>query len=189
MTNSGYEPSELEIQITLALGKTLLSPYYQGFVHSLNLRGGEKVLDFGSGSGVCSRHIATRLQYGGGWLDCVDISHGWMQVIRQTLKGYPHTGFHLGRITELNLPAGCYDAVVIHFVLHDIPSLERVDTIRSLAGKLKSDGRLLLREPQGQGLTRDELSHLAVSAGLHEQRFAARKIALVGSVYDAEYAR
>jgi hypothetical protein len=61
MTHSTYEPTPLEIKITLALGLTVLSPYYRGFARSLNLSGDEGILDFGSGSGVCSRHIAALL--------------------------------------------------------------------------------------------------------------------------------
>ena len=75
MQHSTYEPAPLEITLTRALGPTVLSSYYRSFVQTLNLRGDERVLDFGSGSGVCSCHIAARLKLGG-YLDCVDISRG-----------------------------------------------------------------------------------------------------------------
>ncbi len=65
MTFSTYEPQKLEIYLTLGLGITVLSPYYRGFARSLGLHGDERVLDFGSGSGICSRHIAARLRRGG----------------------------------------------------------------------------------------------------------------------------
>lgn len=113
---STYEPSPFEIKITLALGLTVLSPYYQHFVHGLNLRGDEHVLDFGSGSGICSRHIAACLQRGSGQLTCVDVSHGWIQVIRKTLRRYSNVNYHLGHITEIDLSDSAIDMVVIHFV-------------------------------------------------------------------------
>lgn len=191
MTLSNYEPSTLEIRLTLALGLTILSPYYRGFARALNLRGDERVLDFGSGSGVCSRHIAARLQHGG-WLDCVDISQGWMNVIRKTLRRYANVGYHLGPIGQLGLPAAAFDLVVVHFVLHDIPPVERQGVVQALAKCLKSTGRLVLREPQGtqnprlekRGVTPEELHHLAANAGLAQSTFSAHKIA-IGGVYDA----
>ena len=186
MTLSTYEPPPLEIKITLALGLTVLSPYYRSFAKSLNLRGNERVLDFGSGSGICTRHIAARLQRSGGHLDCVDVSHGWMEVIRKTLRRYDNASYHLGHITKLDLPASAYDAVVVHFVLHDIPATERPDVINALARKLKPGGRLLLREPAGEGLELDELRSLTLSAGLYPSILDVRRI-LIGTVIDGSF--
>jgi 2-polyprenyl-3-methyl-5-hydroxy-6-metoxy-1,4-benzoquinol methylase len=176
------EPSPLEIKITLTLGLTVLSPYYRSFANSLHLRGNEQVLDFGTGSGACSRHIAARLKQGG-HLACVDISHGWMDVIRKTLRRYDNVSYHLGSISEVNLPDASFDRIVIHFVLHDIPATERFRVMQTLGCKLKPDGRLLLREPQGRGLSLDELRQLAGRAGLQTSVLGARKL-LIGNVYD-----
>jgi 2-polyprenyl-3-methyl-5-hydroxy-6-metoxy-1,4-benzoquinol methylase len=181
-TISGHEPPPLEIKLTLALGLTVLSPYYRSFASSLNLRGNERVLDFGSGSGVCSRHIAARLRKGG-HLVCVDISRGWMEVIQKTLRRYDNVSYHLGHISEVNLLDVSFDMIVIHFVLHDIPETERLQVMQILACKLKPGGRLLLREPQGRGLRLDELEGLAEQAGLQSSTLSARKL-LIGHVYD-----
>jgi len=183
---STYEPPPLEIRLTLALGLTVLSPYYQRFVRDLNLRGDERVLDFGSGSGICSRHIAARLQKGGGHLDCVDISRGWMNVVRKTLRRYSNVGYHLGHITEIDLPDSAFDMVVIHFVLHDIPAAERPGVVNSLARRLRPQGRLIVREPQGEGLGLDELRQLAEQAGLVPSKINVRKL-LIGHVYDGHF--
>ncbi|NTV35960.1 MAG: class I SAM-dependent methyltransferase [Anaerolineaceae bacterium] len=185
MTLSTYEPPALEIRLTLALGLTVLSPYYHAFARSLKLRGDERVLDFGSGSGICSRHIAARLK-DGGHLACVDISHGWMDVVRHTLSNFTNVSYHVGRITELDLPASSFDAVVMHFVLHEIPVAERQEVVSALARLLKPGGRLMLREPQGHGFTRGDLDHLAAAAKLHPFAFSSRNI-VISSVYDAEY--
>lgn len=179
---SFHEPPPLEIKITLALGLTVLNPYYRSFARSLNLRGNEQVLDFGSGSGVCSRHIAARLEQGG-HLTCVDISRGWMEVIHKTLRRYDNVSYHLGRISEIQLPDTSFDLIVIHFVLHDIPDIERLQVVQALASKLKPTGRLLLREPQDKGLTSDDLRQLAEPAGLCPSILIARKL-LIGRVYD-----
>jgi ubiquinone/menaquinone biosynthesis C-methylase UbiE len=187
MALSSYEPPVLEVRLTLALGLTVLSPYYRGFVKSLNLRGDERVLDFGSGSGICSRHTAAHLRHGG-HLACVDVSRGWMDVIRRILRRYDNVSYHPGRITQLDLPESTFDLVVIHFVLHDIPAAERPAVTIALARKLKPGGRLVLREPQGEGLTPEEINQLMGSAGLHPSSTAAHKIA-IGAVYDACFIR
>lgn len=185
MSLSIYEPPSLEIKLTLALGLTVLSPYYHSFAGSLKLCGHERVLDFGSGSGICSRHIAARLQRGG-HLDCVDVSRGWMNVVRKTLRRYKNTSYHLGHITQLDLPESAFDLVVVHFVLHDIPATERPDVVHALGRKLKPQGRLIVREPQGEGLTPEELNQLTAAARLLPSTFNAHKIA-IGAVYDACY--
>jgi ubiquinone/menaquinone biosynthesis C-methylase UbiE len=188
MTLSTYEPPVLEIWLTRTLGSTILRPYYRGFVRGLSLRGDERVLDYGSGSGVLSRHIAARLEESGGYLDCVDVSHGWMAVIRKTLRRYANVDYHLGHITRLDLPEATYDVVVVHFVLHEIPALERPAVVGALARNLKPGGRLVLREPQGGGLTPDELHRLADTVGLDVCKLGAYKPA-IGAVYDASFAR
>jgi ubiquinone/menaquinone biosynthesis C-methylase UbiE len=188
MTLSTYEPPVLEIWLTCTLGSTILRPYYQGFVRGLNLHGDERVLDYGAGSGVLSRHIAARLQKSDGYLECVDVSHSWMTVIRKTLRRYTNVGYHLGHITRLDLPDDAYDVVVIHFVLHEVPALERPAIVGALARKLKAGGRLVLREPQDEGLTPKELRSLADAAGLEIRTLEARKLAF-GAVYDASFVR
>ena len=187
-TRSSYEPSPFEIRITLALGLTLLSPYYHRFVSDLHLRGDERVLDFGSGSGICSRHIAARLKRGGGQLACVDISHGWMKVIRKTLQRYNNVNYHPGHITEVDMPDSYFDMVVVHFVLHDIPENERLCVLHGLARRLKPEGRLIVREPEGHGLTLEELNQLAAAAGLHPIESDTRKL-VIGPVFDACFTR
>ncbi|NSW53999.1 MAG: class I SAM-dependent methyltransferase [Anaerolineae bacterium] len=188
MSFSRYEPSETEILITLGLGLSVISPYYRRFVRGLRLRGDERVLDYGSGSGVCSRHLAARLRRGGGHLDCVDISRGWMQVVRRTLRACRHVDFHLGLIRDVLIADGSVDAVVVHFVLHDIPAVERPLVMNCLSRKLSPGGRLLLREPTGEGLEREELYRLANNAGLASISLQERKC-LAGVVYDAEWTR
>jgi len=185
MLTSTYEPPDLEVQLTLALGLTVLSPYYRSFARGLNLRGDERALDFGAGSGICSRHIAACLQRGG-HLDCVDVSRRWQEVIRKTLRRYANVGYHLGHITTVDLPDAGFDGVVVHFVLHDIPAIERPTVVAALGRKLRPGGRLILREPQGEGLARDELEQLAITSGLRPAGFVAHKV-FIGAVFDAVF--
>jgi 2-polyprenyl-3-methyl-5-hydroxy-6-metoxy-1,4-benzoquinol methylase len=187
-TASTYEPSDTEIRLTLALGLTILSPYYYHFVRGLKLIGNERVLDFGSGSGVCSRHIAACLLKAGGSLDCVDVSHRWIRVARKTLTRYSNTNFHLGHIAEVPVPDGAFDMVVVHFVLHDIPAIQRASVVRALARKLKPEGWLVLREPVAEGFCPDELRQLALNAGLVPHASGTRRI-LVWQLQDGWFCR
>ena len=186
MNPTGYEPTDTEIRLTLGLGMTVLSPYYKAFVDSLNLYGHERVLDFGSGSGVCSRHIAARLQKDGGHLDCVDISSAWTRVSRRTLRRFRNVSLHHGDIDSLWLPDDSYDAIVVHFVLHDIPRPERGRIVAALVNKLKPAGRLLMREPVGRGLEIRELRSLAERSNLHVASLLEHKVA-IGEVYDGNF--
>ncbi|HEY9247424.1 MAG TPA: class I SAM-dependent methyltransferase, partial [Candidatus Methanoperedens sp.] len=86
-------------------------------INSLDLKGNERVLDFGAGSGVCSKHLAARLLKGGGHLTCLDISRVWQDVIKKTLKRYPNVDYVLGDITTLNIPTASFDAILSHFVI------------------------------------------------------------------------
>jgi len=181
---STYEPPRLEIWLTLGLGLTVLSPYYRSFVRGLRLKGDESVLDFGSGSGICTRHAASRLQRGGGRLACVDVSRGWMRVIQKTLRRYSNATYHRGEVIELDLAQSSFDLVMVHFVLHEIPVHERPQVMECLAGLLRQGGRMVLREPQGEGLTLEELNALAQAAGLCGN-VRTHKIA-IGQVLDAE---
>ncbi len=185
-TAAAYEPSGTEIRLTLALGLTILSPYYRQFARGLKLIGNERVLDFGSGSGVCSRHIAACLQRAGGSLDCVDVSRKWIGVARKALGGYGNVNFHLGHIAEVPLPDGAFDVVVVHFVLHDIPAVQRPGVIHALARKLKPQGCLMLREPVVESLCPDELRQTALDAGLIPHEFDARRV-LIWQVLDARF--
>ncbi len=178
-----YEPSHLEIRLTLALGLTILSPYYCSFAQGLELTGNEQVMDFGSGSGVCTRHIAAQLG-NGGHLTCVDVSTRWMNVITKTLRKYDNVSYLLGQISELNLPEAEYDVVILHYVLHDIPAWQRAEAITFLAGTLKPGGRMILREPIGHGLTYEEIHLLGSAAHFLTQNIQNQNL-IIGAAYNA----
>jgi ubiquinone/menaquinone biosynthesis C-methylase UbiE len=187
MDYSIYEPPQLEINITLALGLTILSPYYHQFARELGLKGHETVMDFGSGSGVCSRHIAARLQKGG-HLVCVDISKGWNSVIKKTLKLYNNVDFFLGSITGFDRQESSFDLIVIHFVLHDLPRSDRAGLLTNLARFLKPDGSIMIREPEEHGLTIDEMELMATNAQLNPISIKVHRIAFL-PVLDFHYTK
>lgn len=159
------EPPCLEVALTLALGLTVLSPYYCNFVNSLHLSGAERVLDFGSGSGVCSRHIARAIRQQGS-LICVDISARWQKVIGRLLRNQEQVEFRLGRIDHIDLENKAFDLILVHYVWHEIPVQDWQQIAATLSDKLTPAGRFILREPLHHGLDWDQLESTFAQAGL-----------------------
>lgn len=186
---SRYEPSTGEVWLTLIAGK-VLGRYYRGYVDSLELDADGRVLDFGSGSGVCSRHLAQRLAPGG-HLTCVDVSHRWQEVIRKQLRRYPHVDYRCGEMWTLDLPPGSYDAVFVHFVLHDIPEHEHDRILAAFARSLKDGGRVLIREPSnpGHGMLLEDMRALFERNGFVTRMCRADSVPLIGPVSDGTFVK
>jgi ubiquinone/menaquinone biosynthesis C-methylase UbiE len=186
---SAYEPSRLDVRLTLLLGRPILGPYYARRVRDLELAGSERVLDFGSGPGFAARHLARTLSQGGGTLTCVDLSQRWLEAAQRVLQGYANVEFRLGDIWTLDLEARTYDLVFIHFVLHDVDGPDRPRALHHLARILKAGGQVILREPTGKdhGIAPQEIHRLMTEAGLRETYLKTSKLLLLQSVCDAIY--
>jgi len=178
LASSTYEPSDLEIAVTLGLGLTVLSPYYLSFVNSIGLTGKEHVLDFGSGSGICSKHIAHRLTHRGGHLDCIDISSKWMKIIQRTLRRYDNVDFFQGNLGELGLENKSYDLIVSHFVLHEIPNEDLPRLLYTFSQLLNTRGRVVFREPIRKMPDSNKLKKLAKSSGLRVTSLSQSRLLL-----------
>ncbi len=186
---SVYEPSSADVLLVLLLTRTVLRPYYAGYVRSLDLKGHERVLDYGSGPGVAAHYIAARLAKGRGRLTCVDVSQTWMRIAQKVTRGYPNIEYKVGRIAALDVENAAYDVVLVHFVVHDIPTHERLDAVHHLADKLRQGGRLVVREPTagGHGISPEELIRLLTSAGLQQARVKTGRAALIQAVCDGVF--
>ena len=179
---SSFEPSRFQVWESLFVSGTMLKPAYRRFVERMRLSGNERVLDFGSGSGAEAIHIAGRLSRGG-HLTCLDISRTWLETARKRLKDYTNVSFLLGDITALNIPAGSFDTVAVHLVLHDIPAEVRPAVVKELARVMKKGARLHIREPLGdshlgEGMTAAEVRTLLAGAGLRETSSRFEKLVL-----------
>lgn len=183
---STYEPSPSEVRLTLLLGNTLARPFYTSYINRLDLRGDERVLDFGSGSGVCSQHLVRRLLKSNGHLTCVDVSRIWQQVIQKTLRGYPNVDYVCGDIATLDIPDASYDVVLVHFVLHDIPAIERSDIVKHLARLLVDGGKVFVREPL-RFISQEEIHRLMQQNGLAEMNSRLTEIWTQGTVYEGVF--
>jgi ubiquinone/menaquinone biosynthesis C-methylase UbiE len=178
------EPGRIETMMTRLATATVASGYYKRLVRDIGLQGNERVMDFGSGSGMASRYIAERLTDGEGHLTCVDVSKVWMGVAKKRTKAFSNVDFKLGEITSLDIENGSYDVIIISFVLHDVDKHERQGMVNEIANKLKSGGRIVIREPtrSDHGMDPTDLRTVMMGAGLTESE--GKK---VGSRFDAVY--
>ena len=181
------EPSRLQVFFTVLLGYGVARPYKR-YVDSFGLTDNEVVLDYGSGSGRISRHIAERLLPGKGHLTCVDVSKVWMETIQKRLKKYPNVDYQLGDIAALDIADNAYDIVVVHFVLHHVEMDQRQEKVDILVRKLKPRGRLFIREPTRaeHGTPTAEIRALMSAAGLHERESRMTR-SLMGEVFEGVF--
>lgn len=178
------DPGRFEVVLTRVMLHGVMSGAYRRWVASLGLRGDERVLDFGSGSGALARHLVPLLESRGGHLTCADISPAWQAALRETLAGHDAT-YVLGDIRRLALPAASFDVVVVHWMLHDVPAGDRPAIVVELARLVRPGGRLATREPTrpGVGIAPAELRDLLQAAGLQEHRAAESSTPLMGPHY------
>jgi ubiquinone/menaquinone biosynthesis C-methylase UbiE len=178
------EPGRIETVMTRLATATVASGYYKHLVRDIGLQGNEKVMDFGSGSGMASRYIAERLSNGEGHLTCVDVSKVWIEVAKKRTKAFSNVDFKLGEIASLDIENGSYDVIIISFVLHDVDKNQRQGIVNEIVNKLKFGGRIVIREPtrSDHGMDPADLRNVMVDAGLTESESKR-----VGSRFDAVY--
>ena len=164
------EPGLIRVGLLLFAADIVGRSVYKKLVSSLHLKGNERVLDFGSGTGAASRCIAQALIKGDGRLTCVDISTVLMRIIKKRLKKYPNVEFKLGDISGIDIEAGSYDVILINFVLHDVEKDIRQRTVNALSRVLKQTGKLYIKEPTGtfHGMPAEEIKELMAKAGFKE---------------------
>ncbi len=171
------------------IGNTLLRPIYARYVAGLGLRGDERVLELGSGTGLMSRHLSAALSKPGGRLTCVDISEAMTRTARRRLRGRANVEIRVGDIRTLDIPDRSFDAAVIHFMLHDIEEGRRADTVRAVVAKIRPAGRIHIREPMMHvhGMGDHEVRAVMEQAGARKVSDAYRKVGPIMRVYDATY--
>jgi ubiquinone/menaquinone biosynthesis C-methylase UbiE len=160
-------------------GPLMYGRYYRTF----ELKGDEKVMDFGCGGGVGSRTLSKMLDKGGS-VTCVDLSGYWTRKAEKRLRKYSNATCIQGDIRDMDLPVSTYDIITVYHVLHDIVPLIRQEVIDTLSGLLKPDGRFFIVEPvkESHGMPAGEIRSLLANAGLCENGSLETK-----SAYSAEY--
>ncbi|MBN1189942.1 MAG: class I SAM-dependent methyltransferase [Dehalococcoidales bacterium] len=153
--------------------------YYEGEFRRLGIKGGENVLDFGCGGGVASLCLLKHLNKNGRVLG-IDTSGYWVNIARKRLEKYPNAECRTGDVRKLHLPQESFDLIIIFQVLHEIDPGERADTLTTLSGLLKENGKIFLREPLkiSHGIPLRVIRSLLSGAGLKEVSFTEN-----GTVY------
>ena len=107
----------------------------------------------------------------------MEISPYWTEKTRRRLKDYPDIKYLQGDITRMPVPKNHFDAVIVHFVLHDIEPAARTGVVSALAGCLRPEGSLFICEPAKpeHGMTLSEIRALMQDAGLREIRSGCTK--------------
>jgi 2-polyprenyl-3-methyl-5-hydroxy-6-metoxy-1,4-benzoquinol methylase len=101
-------------------------------------RAGGKLLDYGCGVGLLSRHLKSRLSEMR--IDGFDVSRNSVERVDETLRSQ---GTFSSNLNEL----GCvYDVVVLCNVLHHVKPSDRRELIREAASRLADDGKLVIFE-------------------------------------------
>jgi 2-polyprenyl-3-methyl-5-hydroxy-6-metoxy-1,4-benzoquinol methylase len=129
--------------------------------------------------------IAKKLDKGGR-VTALDVSPQWQEVARKRLREYDNIDFINSDIRSAGLKDGCFDVIVIDYVLHDIPRNSRMAIVLELGKKVKVGGLVQLREPtkERHGMPPEEIRSLMTSAGLKESSTLVKK-----NVFQAMYVK
>lgn len=179
-----HEPPTLEVCINRFAVKTFARKYYRNLVKAMNLKGNERVLDFGSGAGGPALFIAKQLENAGGWLTCADVSHKWIHCAKRNLLLCKNVDFKLGYIGELELLDNDYDLINIHFVMHEIPAESRSETAAVLYKKLKNKGVVFMREPVYDDNAAKELVELFEKQGMKKKYMKEITVPVSGKSFE-----
>lgn len=169
-------PTRTEVALVLLISNLTRRFRYRPFIDDMDLKGHESVLDFGSGWGDNTRYISDALDKGGSVV-ALDISSKWQEIIKRRLKGRKNIVYINSDVRTASLQDSSFDAVVIHYVLHEVPHVDRLPIVKELASKLKAGGFIQLREPSkiGHGMAIKEARSLMSEAGLSESHKVEKK--------------
>jgi len=185
------EPSKTSILVHEFFWFKLMKGYYRKFVESFDLKGEEKVLDFGCGPGAASKFVATILEKSNGELTCLDISRTWIERAKKHLSRFPNVEYYAVDIRNWEEKDDYFDAVIIHFMLHDIDKSERQEVVRALAKKMKAGAKLFIREPSKEchGMRPEEIRELMLKSGLKETESKIFKRFMMGDMYTGIFSK
>jgi len=123
-----------------------LAPYlFRRYLRSLALKGSERVLEVGCGSGALTREISRMVPSGS--VVAIEMSPYWAESATRRLRGRANVHLWQGDVRTADLRPASFDAVFFHFVLHDIPECDRSSLLSALHEALAPGGLVYLREP------------------------------------------
>jgi len=183
------DPSKTTILVHEFFWFLVMKRYYRNLVDSIELKGDEKVLDFGCGPGAASKFIALALEKDHGELTCFDISEKWIKRAKKNLSQFSNVEYYAEDIRKWDENNDYYDFVVIHIMLHDIRKTDRSEVIKSIVHKMKGGASLIIREPKkkGHGMPPDEIQEIMSMNGLKEMSSEMTKRPFMGNIYSGFY--
>ena len=183
-------PGRLQIVAETVALNGLMSGMYRSYVAGMRLRGDERVLELGPGSGALTKHLVPVLK-GGGHLTIVDVTPEWIERLRRRYAGERFVDFVCADLGEAPLQPESYDVAVAHWMLHDVDAKKRPGVVAALAALLRPGGRLFVREPvkESHGMPAGEVTRLATETGLREVSVEPGKSKLAGPFVAAVFAK
>jgi ubiquinone/menaquinone biosynthesis C-methylase UbiE len=128
----------------LMFGK--MAEYHGEIVSLLELKGAEKVLDLGCGTGVLTRMIGDRIPPGGGGISIgIDAASKMIQVARKR-RGSETCRFEVAAAEALPFENGFFDAVVSSLFFHHVPLDLKVKALSEAFRVLKAKGKLIVSD-------------------------------------------
>jgi len=164
---------------------------YKRYIRSLGLKGDELLMDFGCGGGGSARYLAPLLTRGGR-LTCYDRYGYWVDRAGRRLRRHGNIDFLAGELSvlaESDTFTPRFDAILVHFVFHEIEKSERRNTADTLYRLLAPGGSLYIREPvkASHGIPPEEIRSILSTAGFSEQAGATMKMAILGPLHSGRY--
>jgi ubiquinone/menaquinone biosynthesis C-methylase UbiE len=184
------EPSSADVVLTRLIMTVIEGPFHKRYVESMGLKGDERVLEFGPGPGKMSRYLASALP--NGHLTIVDLSRVWLGIVRKKMERYENVELKQGKVMALPIVDGSFDVIVASFVIHDVDVEERQKVVDTLAAKLRTGGRVYVRDPEAKngrshGMSGQEMREVMVKAGLKEISFERKKPFYMGPLNQGIY--
>ncbi|MFP4482814.1 MAG: class I SAM-dependent methyltransferase [Thermovirgaceae bacterium] len=171
---------EMEYIKPFILGPRVYRPY----VESLDLSGGERVMDYGCGNGVCLGYFALALEQCGTAVG-LDSSRYMVEKAKKRLAHFQNVEIVHGDALNAPFEPATFDLVSMIHVLHDIKAPDRAGIIEGLAELLKPGGRMSLLEPTSprHGIAPEEIGGLLAGAGLSVTKMikAGRRVQVTAS--------
>ena len=118
--------------------------YRNKAIRLLDLKGSERILDIGCGTGVLTRQIAKKLSAPAALVVGLDAAPKMIQVARRKAAGLPHIQFDVGVAEKLDYEDRSFDGAVSTFFFHHIDADLKRRSLAELHRVLKPGAKLIV---------------------------------------------